>query len=373
MGSDQLHRRHRLAGNRIVVALLAWSIACADRNPEVHGVADLSLQLITTSRPVPLSENNGLALVGTDTACLFDSYEAQIVCGDREWARPYRIGRFGKGPGELGSYGTIVRGPGASVAFFDVVNRRMSVFGMNGTITQYPMPVQVSPASAVPPDTTLVAHMLPAPGSEPSLQIVWIRGAVGTADSTVTLRFDPGVVGGASVVVSSAVLTPTGEYVAHVRRGDESYLARYSTAAEFVSLIELPRVEPHYPNDTDVEEYVRGRTRAFLGRAPSESVVDAFRRRPLPRLPRNSLRHTVQFDASGRMWVLEHPRGGTTSVNVFRGAEYLGTIELRGRVRAIQITGSDLVALTDEVAAAPMTMADVEAQRRLVWYRIADS
>jgi hypothetical protein len=86
----------------------------------------------------------------------------------------------------------------------------------------------------------------------------------------------------------------------------------------------------------------------------------------LTRLARNALYRTVQTDAEGRVLVLTTERSSTgTYVEVYTGLDYAGRAHLRGRVLAIQVVDSILVALAEE-----MPSTDLIPTRRLEWYRI---
>lgn len=264
---------------RLPAVLAAVSLpvaACTGGGGGVRRPDGIAVEHVATSAPLPLSQNNDLALIARDTACVFDSWEVQIVCGDREWRRTVRLGREGAGPGELGRFGMLLRGPQSSVAFLDLRNRRVALFRVDGPTSEWGIGTQGTPAGPVQQDSALVLHSQPAPGGPPVVEVV--RTDLRTGDVAVRTRLRAAHVEGGDVVLSGVVVHPAGGYVARVESDGTQHLALYASDGAFEGLLAIPRGELVYPSDADVEQYVDQYSRALLGQRPPDSLLREYRR-----------------------------------------------------------------------------------------------
>jgi hypothetical protein len=146
------------------------------------------------------------------------------------------------------------------------------------------------------------------------------------------------------------------------------HLAWFGREGEYLGAAEVPDFGTVYPSEREVEERADAilRLDRTIGRPPSTEKIEEFRRQSLGRLISAGL---PQVDRADRVWIATtRPSQLGTYLAVFRRAEYLGEIEIPGRLLDFQIADSLLVALVealepDEVGLYP---------RRFDWYRIVE-
>ena len=105
--------------------------------------ADPSIVVLkpVASTVAPYSRIDDIALVSADIACVIDTYEFRVRCGDRAGDVLGVFGRKGEGPGEFGSLPALERGADGTVGIFDLRLNRLSFHAPNGTlVSQGSMP-----------------------------------------------------------------------------------------------------------------------------------------------------------------------------------------------------------------------------------------
>jgi len=350
-----------------VYLLLTATLTACDRFEQSppRPLDEVGLRLLGSSPPLPVSADNNLAAVTADYACTFDSYEVQIACAARGGEDVVRFGREGGGPGELGELGTLVSGPGGTVAFVDPRNQRISLFSTSGYVGQLPLPPNLLLAADLSEDSTLTGHGFPAFAGPPLLTVVNVREHRDNVNWEVRLEFDPQELGSEKVSLAAATRLSSGRFVARLASSGRTALALYGRNGEYTGLLRFPYRLTRHPSDSDVEAVTADYRRLF-GRPPSEAELGWFRSRPVNITPRASLFRVVQEDGRGWLWVLTTSRTAAgTEIDVFDGTEYRGTVTLPGHVLGIQITGDTLLVLVE--ADDP---DGLEPARRLDWYEI---
>ena len=111
-----------------VSSLVAVAAGCS---PEADEPGIVRLEPIASSE-APLSENTDVAVITETVACVVDSYNFQIQCGDRQGSVVGAFGREGAGPGEFREPAVVERGPGETVAVVDVELARLTLFEFAG-------------------------------------------------------------------------------------------------------------------------------------------------------------------------------------------------------------------------------------------------
>ncbi len=141
--------RHPAAsGYRIRIpaaVLLVLGAASCSRDSSVAPVTVLDPVASTSATP---SRNHDIALLSDEVACIIDSYETQVRCGDREGRVIGVIGREGDGPGEFRTISGIERGPQGSLLALDRRLARLMHFRPDGArLQEAPMPALFSISS----------------------------------------------------------------------------------------------------------------------------------------------------------------------------------------------------------------------------------
>lgn len=355
---ENMHRVIRCVVHCTALGCLVLT-ACTEKRDD----STIAMRHLGLSEPLPLSRDDNLAVAGQDFVCLFDSYEKELACGDLSWNDTVRLGRSGAGPGELGDYGFLLSTSDGGVGFVDPRNGRISVFTRQGYARQYFLPQLLTPASEISDDGTYSGYAsIPTqrPG-EIALQ-EW-HSERGELIREVPLRVDGLVIDGQQVMATGAIQLPTGDFIVRIASGLLQRLARFDSDGSLVGQLRMPELPPQFPDERDIEIF--GEQLAVFPQGPRvDRAVREFADQPLTRLARNNLYRTVQMGPKGRIYVLTTNKSSTgTYVEVYSGLEYLGRAQLRGRVLAIQIADSILVALSEE-----MPTEGLVPIRRLEWY-----
>ena len=356
-----------MRSSKAVVGIVSCIVvACAQDRQLCPMSTAADLEPLAQSGSLPYSLNDTFAILDDSTACIVDSYEVRILCGDRNWGRVTALGREGKGPGELSPNGYLVSGPADSVSYVDPGNSRLTVFTPGSAGRSFEWPALVGPAGEWDRSGRLAAYAFPStPSGTPELRVVTLD-LEGKVLAENKLRFDPGTLDVVKAILTGATQSPNGGWAVRAEADQRQALAQYSSKGGFLGLLEWPPLAASHPTARDMDTYVEQYERVFR-RSPTDAQLREFRDRPLGRLPRSTVRRTVQIDGEDRVWVLTTARTDTTTcVDLFAGLEYTGAVEFAGRVLGIQILDSLLLTLAED---RPGDSSDVP-ERHLAWYRI---
>ena len=195
-------------------------IPAAQVSPGGHPL--VSLEPVASST-APLGYNDDVALITEDIACVIDSYEVRIHCGDRSGGTIGGFGSEGDGPGEFRRPAGVERGPNGTVAVIDLQLSRLTLFSTEGT------------------------HQSTATMSAQSGEVIWERADIG---DVADLECGP---------VFMGVPDPQGGYVFRACQELLVFFAdRDDTTATIVA---SPTYVAELPSERDVDEYLEGLAR----------------------------------------------------------------------------------------------------------------
>jgi len=341
----------------LIIAVVSG--ACADSAPAPDPAPDVSLELLVTSEALPLSDTERFAVLSEDRACVLDSWEVHIVCGDREWRSTVVLGRKGRGPGEILVPGPLLPMPDGGLAYHDLKNSRITLYGPDLSFSRH-VRLDIR-GSVVPPifrDSLLVIAESAIRRAERKLHIYDLRADSLIASLPFVLDLKP-------LGLDSVVASPyqrTADQIL-LRGTGERLILMNADASRIEGHIPPPAFEPNYPDSVDVEE-LRADLKAISG-VLFEKDVERLRTSRKHHYVRETL---AQFDAHGRLWLLTNrpsPRSETL-FDHYRDTTFLGTLPVPGRVLAFRIRDSLLVTMTRD---AQSDTSGIN-QRRLNWYRI---
>ncbi|MCY3548661.1 MAG: hypothetical protein OXH49_17430 [Gemmatimonadetes bacterium] len=343
----------------LVLALATLGCGAEAEHPEA-----LTPRLIGHS-PAPLSDNTYIALADPQTACIIESFEYRVVCIDPAGATVRRLGSQGEGPGEFRNPASIFRQSAGTVAVFDPKLARLTMFAATGSVTlskiSSPAPIWI---------TALHGNRVhgsvgfgPRPNGPPEVEnqvlnltsgeIIWRRSIYETA------RTECGNVG-------SLYPRPGGGYVLQACKKDLVFLADLDSAAALV--VESPAHRVELPGQRDVDAYLSDVARLGGGAVPPsamEPYAAAFRERPKSWFHGPGI---FKFDGQDRIWVATTRDRDTHSYfDIWADTEYLGAVQIRGRLMGYDLLDSTLAVLVerqpDQNGIAP---------RGIDWYDVAD-
>ncbi len=296
----------------------------------------------------PYSQSRGIALVTDSVACVVDGYNVEVYCAspqDQIWT----FGRRGEGPGEFQGGLLLQRGPGGTLAAFDLRLERVTVFQTSSTgpttlvsSSSIPGLIPVTPLSS----TVAGAYYNREAGRRHQVEVevatgrfVWerffspdlaqCREGV-TPDATTLGRGHP--IPGEGLIF----VTCQGQRIVWFANRDDKLAS---------AVIDSPTYTENYPNEREVAAYIQG-IRAMTGGTvePSRADLAEFRSRAVPWSRMSG--HTV--DDQGRFWVATtRDREAFSYIDVYRAQAYTGTVRVRHSMVAFDRLGSRLVVLVD--------------------------
>jgi hypothetical protein len=328
----------------------------------------ITLELLTRSAQLPYMQFDIFAVPSPERACIFDYYETQIICGDRTWMDLVRGGRKGRGPGELGMLGKLVAAPDGQIAFMDGTNARVSIFSSDlKFVRSTPMRIPlVSALGAIAADWVLGGSTMPSLANPYSPRVLWLNLESGAPVRETTLHYEPALPPTEPYLVMPMLEADDGKILAQVGR---DRLGWFSAAGEFVEFLKFPDFGPTYPNEFDVEEHKADLNffENLTGSIAPGHGEREFRSKPLKPFLGGGAGGALQIDRVGRLWIGTTRRGARGSyLDLVRGSEYIGSIEIDDHLLAFQIIDTLLVAL---VAAREKDESGLYP-RRIDWYQI---
>jgi hypothetical protein len=355
--------RNRFPGILILGRVsLSLCLACSAADSVGSSSQLPSINLRSSTEPIPTSMTHDIVLISPSTVCLIDSYQVQVLCGEEGWKDVQVLGAEGRGPGEFQAPADLTRGPEGQVGIVDYRLQRMTIFDSEGRLVKM---VQTPPLfrPLTPFTDSLVVGLYETfMDSISTAPIAWISLSADSvvdqkvfrhvSDATRALTFGVAMVNG--------ILGPDGQFVFAVH----GYrLARYSPDGQFLGEFTSPDYRPELPSERDVEEYIEG-LRWIFNESPDDDRVTQFARRPKAPLVRGA---PMAFDEHGRLWIAttsDHEK--LSRLDVFAGNRFLGTVEIRDRLLWFDILGSTLTALVER--------SEVDAEglyrRAIDWYEI---
>lgn len=344
---------------RHAAALLAMLLGCSDSAS--HPEAPIVLSHLATSAPLPWSASESLAVLGPDTACVLDTYEVRIVCGDRMWNRTTSFGREGRGPREMLVPGTLLPLPDGGLAYVDPRNDRVDLYSPElkwSTSVRMPGMGPVVP----PVDNDSILTLMQTSFERDRRTLLLYDLARDTLADLRELRLDAAAVGRDSIA-GYPLLRHADEWL--VRVTGDAFLWMSPDGQTTMGVLRPPAFTPEFPDSLDLDE-ARTDLRGIFGRV-LESDLERIRQRRKPAYPPGEI---AQLDAGGRVWILSNrPAPAGTLIEVFDGTDYIGAVQVPARVLAFRIHDDILVALTRSVEMDSSGLYP----RRLEWYRIAES
>lgn len=351
-------------------ALLAIAAACGQTDTVVDGIFTPEL---TGTATVPFSESNEVSLLADEgTACVIDSYEVRVRCVDGEGAVVGVFGREGEGPGEFGEPSRLARGEGGTVGVHDWGLGRFTVFEPSGA---YVSEVSTAGVSFFTPLRSfgavlsgVTANMMVVLGHDPS--------------GSLMTRYDIDIASGEIVLEEASPPGPwdveCGEVPGGIpdRAGGwffvacEGHLIFADDAGE-ATVVLAPTYVAELPDERDVarrEELIRSLQAGRPAIQPVAGLLEDYRA-----TPKNYFLSTGDqlVDAANRWWIAtQRDTHEWSYLDVYENAEYVGSVKVRDRLRAFDLTGSTLVVLVDRRVGPDDT--DGIPDRALDWYDIGD-
>lgn len=351
-------------------ALLAITAACNQADTVVDGIFTPE---VTGTATVPFSESDAVSLLADErTACVIDSYEVRVRCVDGEGDVVGVFGREGEGPEEFGAPRGLARSVEGTVGVHDSGLGRFTVFEPSGA---YVAEVSTAGVSLFTPLRSFGAVL-----SGVSVDVMVMLGHDPTG--SLMTRYDIDIASGEIVLEEASPPGPWDVACGEVpwglpdRAGGwvfvacEGHLIFADDAGE-ATVVLAPTYVAELPDERDVErrrEMLRG---LVAGRPVPQSVeeeLEDYRATP----KKYFLSTGAQLvDAANRWWIAtQRDTHEWSYLDVYENAEYVGSVKVRDRLRAFDLTGSTLVVLVDR-RVGPEDAGGIP-DRALDWYDIGD-
>lgn len=348
------------------IAIVGAAILLGSCQPDAPGVpgGGPGLVLVDSATSIPASETHSIAIVTDTRACVINSYEKEVLCGDRNWTDAHTVGRVGAGPGEFRNPGSVLRGPAGSVGVLDARLRRLTVFDEIGTLSfTASIPFLLRPDASF--DSIIAGSFVGGtlPGTNtPGTAYATISLPTGTVRSTVYIPH-PAELGRATATtrgLSHGARSPAGELTFMTTAGRE--LVRYSEDGVLLHMT-TPAAYTELPNSRDIAEFT---DRMLFGRKPTAEEVRTYSREP----KRYAIAgRSAIYDRTGRLWVLTlRDRDEVSWFDVYDRNGLLRSVAVRDRVQGFDIKDSILATVVER----SRLDSDGIPVRSIDWYRITD-
>lgn len=310
-------------------------VGCADA-PARRAAPDTRLAPIASSEPVPTTNAPTIALIERDRVCMVDSYNVQVMCGDRSWTDTTRIGGEGEGPGEWGGGLSLMRTSTGGIGVFDFALGRFTDLSVSGSVEQmisFPERVVLLTGAT---DGIMGAIVEPVITRHGPIRIRWFDLEDGLAHvDTLSNPREPesdALFGRGAVSAEGGVVLASNPY----------RLARYDPSGEPLDVFVPEHYVPELPSRIDVAKHERDMGSLF-GTEPSAREMEEFEQTPKPGLIRG---RPLRFAPNGTLWVgttRDHHR--RSYIDLFRGGDYLGRVSVADRLVAFDVSDEVLVCL----------------------------
>ncbi len=349
-------------------ALLAITAACNQADTVVDGIFTPE---VTGTATVPFSESDEVSLLADErTACVIDSYEVRVRCVDTEGAVVGVFGREGEGPEEFGRPGRLARGEEGTIGVHDSGLGRFTVFEPSGG---YVSEVSTAGISLFSPLRSFGAVL-----SGVSVDIMVMLGH--DPSGSLMTRYDIDIASGEIVLEESSPPGPwdveCGEVAGAIpdRAGGWVFVACeghliFADDAGHATVVLAPTYVAELPDERDVARYWEMLRGVVAGRAGPQSVEEELE--DYRATPKKYFLSTADqlVDAANRYWIAtQRDTHEWSYLDVYENAEYLGSVKVRDRLRAFDLTGSTLVVLVERRVGPDDT--DGIPDRALDWYDI---
>ena len=299
---------------------------------------------LSGSADVSHSENQSLALVGEDTACVVDSYEFQIRCLTRSGHEVGLFGREGEGPGEFSSFLSVERGPDHSLAVIDVGLSRLTIFRPDGVVlSETSLPADFlgyqmldNEIAGISFDrSTDSVQYVPTVLSARAGRVLWTRlDMTDAVDSDCLFLGEVGMEPGGGLVTRDCS-APGG-------------LAFFEHRDGRGAVVRSPGYIEEYPNERDLDAYVSGIARIGGGSGSvPKGMRDAWTAEYRAK-PKGWYRGPFRFDGQGNVWIaVNRDRNARSYIEAWDGPRYLRTVMVRDRLIGYDVLGKTLAVLVE--------------------------
>ena len=310
----------------------------------------------SVARGIPPSGREGVAVLDDGTACVIQSYDVGVRCGDRSWDRVVLVGSEGSGPGEFKRVSQISRTDEGLLAVIDGGMRRLTVFEGTKPVQTLRIPPGLR-FLGIPTDSLILGSTFVTPDfdlSTPGGTVHWLRPQDPQSSDSLTLRHDSRI--GAHAYFHGARLAGNRDLLFYA--GD-SILVQFDSAGRLINEMPVVHLGSGLLTEPDVAQYVDDMTTG-LRTPPSPDEIAEYRATRMPAVVPGTGIVTGPF---GTVWIARQEGRLEESVLEVRTADGSATtIKVGGRLLGFDILDSTLVVLRD-----PMLPT---AERELSWHRI---
>ena len=366
-----------LASNHIrraqtVFALVFFTLSCSEGEERETSDGSPAVELVATA---DMDFSKAVALVDEGTACVLLAYEPQVRCFDRRGVALGSFGSRGEGPGEFDTPDALVRGANRRIGVLDVGRSRITVWQPDGTyLGGASVPFLFKPVSSF--DGTVLGSYEDTPDYD--------GVAEDDAQAPAALLAEVAIPSGE--IVRKMEVPPPGHFgyeaecpAPLVQQGNmnsrggivfgvcarELMFWRSNGEAAFVK----QPYEPGPLSERDVEEENEEYRRGLADILPPEMIEEIVESLHATEstIPYNWSRTRVH-DGQDRLWVATvRDRIETSYFHVYSDTVFVGTVQVRDRLKAFDVLGSVLVVLVER---KPGEGSDGIWRQALDWYEL---
>jgi len=306
---------------------------------------------------VALSENTSIALLSDQRACVIDSYELQVVCGDRQWRNPESYGGEGEGPGEFRRPARLMRLGPDRLGVVDIALERLTILPGTETVR---IPTLFRPLARVEGDTIIGVYETFSRDRTTSY-VAWLSLPADSVLARATFRYQPPDDWPVIPFFIGGTVLGDGDLVFNV---SNRAVVRYRMDGTLIQEFQITERDPVYPDEEEVRRHADEYRRIF-GQSPTPQELEKFAETPeAPLLPMSP----VLIGPGGLVFVgSSRDREARSYIDVFRDGRQAGTLRVRDRLLSFDILGDVLATLVERTG-----QIDEEGltPRGIDWYKI---
>jgi len=337
-------------------AALSLALACISSESPSNG--PVFLRLMDVAHIVAHSENNSITLITEQQACIIDSYEVRVMCGDRQWRTTQSYGGQGEGPGQFRQPAALIRLAAGQIGVVDLDLQRLTILPGTETVRVPPL---FRPLAGIESDTLVAGLFESFSRDRTTVNAAWLSLSSDSLLNRVAFRYQPSDDWPIRPFLIGGTTLGDGDFVFNI---SNRAVVRYGPDGALIGEFDIPEREPVYPSEEDVRRRAQDIRRIF-GETPRLQELETFAETAkAPLLPWSPVLvgpDDFIFIGSSR------DRETHSYIDVLQDGRQVGTLRVRGRLLSFDVLDDTLATLVERTGQAD---EDGLTPRGIDWYQI---
>ena len=332
--------------------------------------------MLVATATVPLTASGTVALLADErTACVSETYETRVRCVDRDGSTIGLFGREGEGPGEFTTISGLVGGMDGTIGVVDNRANRFSVFEPTGALVSDVLTpgaaLGVTPTGPFDETLSMVGRLSTAAADIQQAGSAYFAFKIDLVTGVVLSEEEspPANVEIQCERLSQGFPDAAGGWVLIACRGHLIFVSADGEA----TIVRSPAYFDELPSEREIArqaEQLGALARRPQGPAVRPDWLESYRNTPKTY---HMAGQTGRVDARGWLWIAtqrDHNEFSYLDVFGIHDPTFVGSVVVRGHMKAFDVVGSTLVVLVER-AAGPHDSAGLP-DHAIDWYDVAE-